>query len=496
MKRLSLVSLLLFVSASAAFAQPPAISAPVVHERIRLRAKSAADSTPAKPKAELQFKLDRETREFGPFEKDQQFGVKSARGVAITLERFNPLANAISINVDDVPDPSAETLSKLVESLQSVSTILGGTATTTRSAIVLPDALIECKDQFQQADTLLGKLAAALNDDIWTSAKIKESIDSASTAIATGFAGGGALAVQGGVKKFDDFMGSDKDADDAKTLRRKLKIAKAALTDVESLAKKENTQGCDAIVHPLYLLAMTSSPGERVATMERVLKAFSDIADYLRPFSEPSRWSTGDPSDYLVTSTIIPTSSTMKKVKVTFQARSYETTATPGILTVKTTDAGSTEFTVRRYSAWVPEIGVGVTFNRVSRPVYGTGKNAAGQTTIALSETDKTTKVDPTVLVNFVCGFCGLTRLTPMFQIGTSTSKTTPAILLGGGVRVFPTAKGEFAIGYGAILPWAKQLKNDDDLGKVIDGTAALEQHLEWRVVKGFHSYVTLQYKF
>lgn len=479
-----------------AFTQPPGLTAPVANTRIRLRAKLADDSTPVKPKAELQFMIDREPGEFGPFDKNQQFAVKSSRGVAITFERFNPLSNAVSIVIDDVPDPSAETLGKLVDSLQSVSTILGGTAGSSgRGALLLPKNIIECKDQFEKADGLLESLTGALNDEKFSSTKIKGAIEDASKAITGGFGSGGAAAVQAGVNQLDGFLGTDDQAD---SLRGKLTKAKKVVSEIESIAKRNDTQGCDAMVHHIYLLAMAAYPGERVSSMERVVKAFADIIDYLKPYSDTSRWSQERElaAEYIVRTPVVPTSSTMKKVKVTYSTRVYEASAAPGILTVRTVDTGTAEFTLRRYSAWTPEIGVGVTFNKVDRPVYGTGKNAAGQTVIALSQTDKSTKVDPTVLVNFVCGFCGLTQVTPMFQVGTSTSKTTPAILLGGGLRFFATSKGEFAFGFGAILPWAKQLKNEDDLGKVIDGTAAVEEHLEWRIVKGFHSYITLQYKF
>jgi hypothetical protein len=83
-----------------------------------------------------------------------------------------------------------------------------------------------------------------------------------------------------------------------------------------------------------------------------------------------------------------------------------------------------------------------------------------------------------------------------MFQIGASTSKDMPAILVGGGVRIVGTTKGNFTLGAGFAVPWAKQLKHGITPGTVIDGTAELDKNLEWRLVSGAHAYVNIQYVF
>jgi hypothetical protein len=138
---------------------------------------------------------------------------------------------------------------------------------------------------------------------------------------------------------------------------------------------------------------------------------------------------------------------------------------------------------------------VGMTYAFVTRPKYGTGKNAAGETVIAVADSESG-NLDPSIVANMVCGVCGFSAVTPMFQIGVTTAKTTPAIFLGGGFRVLPTAKGEFAVGAGFALPWVRLLKPGVELGKVVAGTAELENNLEWRLLPRRHYYLNLQYKF
>lgn len=478
----------------AASAQPPGLTARPVRDFIRLTVQPTEGSTPAKRELEIVWVVDREDRVGESFAKDQQFGAKG-RPIAITVANFNPLTSALTITVDDVADPTHETLGKLVESLLSVSTILGAK---------IPDGIAgrmggfagDCGKHLSGATDDIRNLNDALNDEIWSSKSIRKEIDNAARAIETNLGKGGALAAGDGVRVLEAFLGSDEDNSDAKTLRARLKDAQNLLKKIEAAATNRNADKCEAAVQHIYLLAITANPSERLATFTKVVKNFSDIVESIREYTVRTRWSPAYPMELIARRGINPTSATMKKVKVKHATRSYQDSAIPGVLTLKDTDSAAAEFTVRRYSAWVPEIGVGLTFNQVDRPIYGTGKNAAGETIIALSATDKSTKIDPTLMVNFVCGFCRLSPVTPMFQIGTSTSKTTPAILVGGGVRFLATSKGDFAIGFGWIVPWAKQLKNEGDLNKVIAGTAALEEHLEWRIVDKFHKYVTLQYKF
>lgn len=477
----------------AAAGQPAALKARKVHDRVRVQVDTV--DTP-KPGSVVVYSVDTATGEFETLEPNKQF-VAAGSAIAITVPRFNPLKTAITITVEDAVDPSHESVSKLVESLLSMSTILGAKLEPAGNPGMrtVGANVAGCTETEKQVDADLVELSSTLNDAIFSGTRIKKEISDAADAIDNGFNLGGPAAILSGVQKLAAFLGAN---DTSKgTLRFAVAAAEAAIKKVEAEATRKDPDTCRQAVQRLYVLAVLTNPGQRLASLVQATKAVSDILTNLRTYAPSNRWSQADRSEFVARRDINPTPATMKKVKVAFATRQYEESGiTPGVMIGKTTDAASAEFIVRRYSAWVPEIGVGLTFSRVKRPEYGTGKNSDGETVIAQVAPKDDASLDPSLMVNFVCGFCGLTPLTPMFQVGVSTSKTSPAMFLGGGIRFAGTAKGDFAFGYGAVLPWAKQLKNEADLNKVISGTAELAEHLEWRRVTGFHSYVTLQYKF
>src|SRR5208282_1688480 len=140
-----------------------------------------------------------------------------------------------------------------------------------------------------------------------------------------------------------------------------------------------------------------------------------------------------------------------------------------------------------------PEVGVGAVFGTVTAPVYGTAQNASGQTIVA-KKPNTSLSVNPTVLVNFVCR-CGTGLLTPMAQIGAAASKTTPAILLGGGIRLFGLSKGDVALGGGAMFAWVKDLQHLK-VGDVIGGTNDINSDLGFSGLPKVGGYFAIQYKF
>ena len=207
-----------------------------------------------------------------------------------------------------------------------------------------------------------------------------------------------------------------------------------------------------------------------------------------------TRWAEGAPSDFIVKHSVEPTRSTMRKVTVTFSRLTYTTLGTTGSVATKKQDVAKGSFVVRRYARLIPEIGVGLAYSKVKRPRFGTAVDAAGKTVIAEAVPEEGS-LDPSLLVNFICGLCPDWTLSPMVQVGVSTSKTSPALFLGGGFRLFGLGKGDFAFSAGGALPFARQLKDGVSPGKIIDSAAALEAELTWRPAK-WGWYGVLQYKF
>jgi hypothetical protein len=102
--------------------------------------------------------------------------------------------------------------------------------------------------------------------------------------------------------------------------------------------------------------------------------------------------------------------------------------------------------------------------------------------------------VNPGLLVNFVCA-CNLGPVAPLLQVGAATSKTLPAVLLGGGLRLFGAGKGDLGIGGGLMLAWVRDLQKLAP-GSVVQGTKDIEADLGFHTKPKSAGYFVIQYKF
>ena len=129
----------------------------------------------------------------------------------------------------------------------------------------------------------------------------------------------------------------------------------------------------------------------------------------------------------------------------------------------------------------------------VARRRRASARPTHGHTIVARVPDDQVS-VDPSVLVNFVCR-CAAGAFAPMVQIGASTSKDLPAILVGGGLRLFGAGKGDVAIGGGLMLAWVKDLQTLKE-GDVVTGTKDIEADLGYGARPRPRGYFGIQYKF
>ena len=428
------------------------LNAPRVKDVIRLH------EVPDGKKSVIRVVVDDPKGTFHPLAADRTFLTSGTIG--ITVYRFNPLRTAVKVTVDDVPDPTAGILEKLGDGVSGFAGVVGPGIGT--FAALMAKAPNDCT-------AILPALLTALDAPEWHAGTIKKHYDNWSDQIEENLAGGGFHAVQNALTSLNTELG-------------KLRESLASID--KGIEKLDGCGGLDVsgpIVRPRRDHAALVVAG--VEEIRKLLVSYQGL------------WHDGAPADLIIKTGVEPTGKQMRKVTVAFTRISYSAPVPSGLVLTKKEDVGGASFMVRRYSAWRPEIGVGLIYSNPKRPKYGTGKNEAGETIIAAAKTDSSS-LDPSVLVNFVCGFCGATPLVPMFQIGASTSKTSPALFFGGGIRLLSTGKGDFAIGSGLVVPWAKQLKSGVEPGTVIDGTAALENQLEWRRVTGKHVYFSIQYKF
>lgn len=224
--------------------------------------------------------------------------------------------------------------------------------------------------------------------------------------------------------------------------------------------------------------------------MKSIISSAESLASALDGYAKPANWFDGYSADFLLLpSELKPTAEEMETVTVEISAVTYDLDKVKNVIAAKSSSAAKVSFDVRWYSRFVIEPSVGAVFGTVTQAEYGTATNAAGQTVLAKLPS-KSVPVAPSVMVNLVCR-CGPSLLTPMVQIGAATSKTVPAVLLGGGIRI-PGASG-FAIGGGAMFAWTKDLQTLK-VDQVVSGTAAIEADKGyWLTIGG---YFTIQYKF
>jgi hypothetical protein len=128
----------------------------------------------------------------------------------------------------------------------------------------------------------------------------------------------------------------------------------------------------------------------------------------------------------------------------------------------------------------------------VTRPGYGTTRNEAGATVVGRLPR-AFASVEPGVLASFVCRCRTGPLIAPMLQAGITTSKDVPALLAGGGIRLFGLPKGEVALGGGGMIAWVKDLRTLR-VGDPVGGTTDIEADLGYMRQQGW--YLALQYKF
>jgi hypothetical protein len=435
--------------------------------------------------------------------------------VTMTFYRLNPLRHQVSADVTDADDPSHATMAKLVE------TLLGMAAAIRLEDQVLKKVIAEVQgaglekseraklftaeegcEPLNAAIQLVGTLHRALYDPAWSGVTVKEQVKAWSEAIDTAHAGLSSGMTAGGaaIAKIDGYL---KPVDpDMPALTALIADAEAAVRALNAALKDmaDASEPCAVRAKAIYEGLRLADPERRLAEIKRIHASVTAVRKLLQDtYTDTSNWQgSGDGEfkhEFIVRRGVEPSSAKMQVVTVKVIALDFSQLDpfVPEVI-ARREDLVSGTFTVQQHSMFVPEIGVGATFAYVERPKFGTAMNDAGQTVVAVTAPDRYT-VDPSVLVNFVCRCGPAPLLTPMIQIGGSTSKETPALFLGGGVRLFHTGAGDFAFGAGWVVPWVRQLKTLH-VNDVVEGTAEIEADLELRPLAAKNFYWSLQYKF
>lgn len=402
--------------------------------------------------------------------------------IYITYPALNPLRTQATASAVAADDPAFTTVTKLIESITTLSTTIAPPAASKGMpppGYVPPPPPPECSDATSDIELLRGALYGESTSPKTVSVAIKGWIDAIDQSFAAGAEG--TTAMQAGIaaisKSAESFTANANDAS------AKWKVI------VGCISKAPDSQ------KGLYeVAALTAQDRTRLQQLLALQKTTADLSELLtKDYADGSKWTGSTATDFIVGAEVKPTFEKMQNVTVKITSTNLKVDGITSVLSVDQEVAGSATLTVRRYSALAPEIGIGAVLGTLKTPVYGTGKNAAGQTIVAQTDT-KSLSINPTILANFVCR-CGAGLLSPMVQIGVATSKDLPGILLGGGLRLFGLGKGDVALGGGALFGWYKDLQKLK-VGDVVSGTSDINSDLGYISTPKIGGYVAIQYKF
>ena len=412
--------------------------------------------------------------------------------IFITYYRINPLRVQAAASVTVLDDPAQGTIAKLIEAIGGVAALVGPKTASRAAAggaapLSFQEATRECPG-LDAAQTRIRALAEALYGVKTTPAAIRGEIDGWIQAIDNGYETNldGSAAVNAGVILISQFVaGVDSIIMNATTAIEQI--------EQQAAAQPEAGDTCSVAVSTAYQLALLTNPRARLEHLQALESAARDLEEALTRAYVSNRESWIDRVNYKVGPEIRPTADKMQNVVVKVANVSFDVLGVAEVsFSMLSRDVGSAAFTVRRYSPLAVEFGTGILFSFLKQPEYGTSTDAQGQTIVTRIR-DSRVNVTPTVLVNFVWRWSGGPFTAPMFQVGASASRQAPAILVGGGLRLFSVGRGDAAIGAGAMFGWVRDLRKLQE-GDVVGGTADIEADKFF--TPRTSGYVLLQYKF
>jgi hypothetical protein len=421
--------------------------------------------------------------------------------VFVTYPSINPLRIHATASASAADDPARATIAKLLEAIMTVATtvqpapaaadrevlagILGPAA-----AAPTPRCPARCPAAGEAQEGITA-LNLALFGDATKPATIKRNIDVWIAAIDSAYlvstTSKGPAAVNAGITSMATLLTSFDTAINEASVH-------LAAVDAGARKKPNATDLCEVAVNTVYQLAELANPRARLDQLTALRSAVLKLKDAL--FTEyvanGSKWVSGH--NYKISPELAPTPDKMQNVLVRTVNVIFKVDPASSALSIAEEDAGAATLTIRRYSPLAPEVGVGAVFGFLKQPQYGTSKNAAGETIVSRIA-DEGVSIAPSILVNFVCRCATGPLVAPMLQIGASTSKEAPAILVGGGLRLFSAGAGDVAVGGGWLFGWVKDLQALRE-GDVVSGTKEIEADKGYTARPQTSGYFVIQYKF
>ena len=450
------------------------LAAPRVDSRIRVRWDPAL--------RRIVTSLDDESR-FRSLTPSQLIVAESA-AVTVTYPRLNPLRVRATMTRSGEPaerDPLTSALRALMTfAAVPVPTLEAGDPRPSLSAAESQAQCEALRRARADAQVLMVNLSGAQR-----STTIPALIHSWRRAIDQAFDNGqdGASAIKAGAALMET-AGARLDA--------QIRESDRVLSRVERELPTGSDASCESLARTLYELVQLSNPRARLAQLAAVRAAIVAVhATLLREYILPgdAKW---QGAEFRLADDIRPTRESSTDVTIHVTEIDFEVDEPAGALTAVEERSASQTLVIHRFSRFAREFAVATVLSSVTRPGYGTTTNGAGVTVVGRLRRPRVS-VEPAVLASFVCQCRTGPLIAPMLQIGITTSKDVPALLAGGGIRLFGLPKGDVALGAGAMIAWVKDLRTlqvDHPTG----GTSDIDADLH--AVRKQGGYLALQYKF
>jgi hypothetical protein len=425
----------------------------------------------------------------------------ASQSIAVAYTDPNPFRVALSAGIEEADDPSHVALMKLIDTLLAVGPIVNPLPALNRNA---PNLDTEKRALFSRsglpipsnavtstcasAETAFSTLSG-LNSDLYPTEASTQGLSSSLgawratlDAFPTGVRAGLTTPTTGVIALIRAH---------AEMIDGHLKAALTAIAVVEAeVTKAPGGTDCERLTHALYSLAAMTQPRRRIGELQKIVKSLTDLAPALEDFADARRWIPPGYRDFRIT-TVHPNEAKIQRVTVKITQLQYAA-PDPGTGIVATKgDPASRTFNVRQYDSVIFELGVGAISAKVVSPKYGTVERD-GQTFAEKIGEDEWS-FDPAVVGNFVSRW-GRSRFAAlMFQVGALADKEKPALIVGGGLRLFGSPKGGIGISGGLVRAWVNEIPQAQ-LAIPITGTKDIEDRKE-RVWKNA-GYFMFQYQF
>lgn len=386
----------------------------------------------------------------------------------------------MSADVSDAVDPSHLIVASLIEAIAGIPGIVKGAPAGGGDRKRIEESA-GCTAE-DNARELVQKLDRALYGDVTSAKTLKTELEAWRDAVTANFSRGGVAAITSGIERIKKYQDR---------LDPLVTAAEAQLALADKKAEETPGTDCEKRAATIYQLVQLISPHARLEQIRKLHKAVVDLQTTLRTvYAVDQKW-INNSNEFVVKEDIVPTRETVQVVVVKATPVSYA--ASDASIEVKRGDTVTASFVVRKYSRYVPEVGIGATASYFDRPKYATATDASGKMVVARVQNDKV-NLDPTVLVNFLPQSEEGAAIR-MWQIGASSSKDSPAVFLGMGWRIFGGGSGGVAIGVGAAIAWVKTLQGLAE-GAPITGTKDIEEHVKFDLNPRVRPYFNVQYKF